>query len=121
MTTPVSTHRSGTARITRALIPFALSAAALLAPLTASADCNPACRHGKVCRYDSTHNPQFYCHKPPSAQSATTAPPRNATAPLPGNRASDSPTPRKAAAQYNPKEIGIDKATARPSVDPARK
>ena len=36
------------------------------------ADCNPPCRGNKVCRYDSTHNPQFYCKKPPVA-SATSA------------------------------------------------
>lgn len=106
MTTPVCTHRSSAARITRALIPLALSAATLMVPLTANADCNPTCRHGKVCRYDSTHNPQFYCHKPPSAQAAArTAPVSDPRQQRPGLRAGT----RQANAQYNPKELGVDK------------
>ena len=115
-----------------------LIASSLLAGITpgvAFADCNPACRGQKVCRYDSTRNPQFYCHKPPVAASqssqwvnsvefpaAKSNTPKAATKwdgaggesaksakPTPVTGTS---TPKRASdpnAQYNPKEIGIDK------------
>ena len=106
MITLVRTLRPASTRIMRALITIALSAAALIAPVTASADCNPPYRHGKVCRYDSTHNPQFYCHKPPSAQAAAkTAPVSDPRRQHPGLRAGT----RQANTQYNPKELGVDK------------
>ena len=95
MITLVRTLRPASTRIMRALITIALSAAALMAPVTASADCNPPCRHGKVCRYDSTHNPQFYCHKPPVTYAAPASPT------TPGATKQASPPATRAAAQNN--------------------
>lgn len=46
-----------------------------LAAMPSFADCNPPCKGNRVCRYDSTHNPQFFCRKPVAAQSATTTAP----------------------------------------------
>jgi hypothetical protein len=70
-----------------------------VAATSSFADCNPPCRNGKVCRYDSTHTPPFFCRKPPTAQAASPA----AEAKL---------TPRQPNAQYNPKEVGIDRSSA---------
>lgn len=53
---------------------------AALAAMPSFADCNPPCRNGKVCRYDSTHNPQFFCRKPATAQAAA-APSQSPAAP----------------------------------------
>ena len=74
------------------------------AAMPSFADCNPPCRNGKVCRYDSTHNPPFFCRKPPTAQAASPAPVSQ-----PGQGAVVKPGPRQASAQYNPKELGVDR------------
>jgi len=78
-------------------------------PPLAFADCNPPCRNGKVCRYDSTHNPPFFCRKPPSAQAAVSSPAPAASPANPVQRQVARQGPRKAVAQYNPKELGIDR------------
>ena len=55
-----------------------LIAASLLvgvAPNVVFADCNPPCKGDRVCRYDSTHNPQFFCRKPVAPQSASSPAP----------------------------------------------
>ena len=106
-----------------------------LAPSASFADCNPACRGQKVCRYDSTRNPQFYCQRPPSAASkssnffdeyeqpkaksnATKAaakrdgPDFDAAKSAKATPASGTSVPKRASepnAQYNPKEIGNDR------------
>ena len=65
-----------------------LIAASLLvgvAPNVVFADCNPPCKGDRVCRYDSTHNPQFFCRKPVAPQSAASAvPAAPGVAPTPG-------------------------------------
>jgi hypothetical protein len=104
-----------------------------LAAMPSFADCNPPCRNGKVCRYDSTHNPPFFCRRPPTAQSAPVtarnagpgalqvANPQTAKSANLGDTATHevghrgvkSQRPRNnAAAQYNPKELGVDRARA---------
>jgi hypothetical protein len=45
-----------------------------VAPAVSFADCNPPCKGNRVCRYDSTHNPPFFCRKPPAAAVAQQAP-----------------------------------------------
>lgn len=111
-----------------------LIVAGLLTALAASAsfaDCNPPCKGNKVCRYDSTHNPQFFCRKPPAAAVAAKQSPQPAEAvasktgkarPYIGGGEdgqsirrkqpgmTSSPTPKNSAsAQFNPKELGVDK------------
>ena len=78
-----------------------------VAPSIVFADCNPPCKGDRVCRYDSTHNPQFFCRKPVAPQSASgAAPAAPAVAPaptagfvskidLPSARSKDSPTHSK--------------------------
>jgi hypothetical protein len=64
-----------------------LIAASLLAGIVPSvvfADCNPPCKGDRVCRYDSTHNPQFFCRKPVAPQAAASpAPAAPGVAPAP--------------------------------------
>ena len=98
-----------------------------LAPSASFADCNPACRGQKVCRYDSTRNPQFYCHKPPAGAASAAPAPAAPNAPkaavkwelsefdaaksAKSTTTSSAPSPKRAPglnAQYNPKEIGVD-------------
>ena len=99
-----------------------------LAPSASFADCNPACRGQKVCRYDSTRNPQFYCHKPPAGAASAAPSPRAPDAPKAAYKwegpdfdvtksaksttTSSASSPKRAPdpnAQYNPKEVGVDK------------
>ena len=49
---------------------IAVSLLAGVTPNVVFADCNPPCKGDRVCRYDSTHNPQFFCRKPVAPQSA---------------------------------------------------
>jgi hypothetical protein len=53
-----------------------------IAPNVVFADCNPPCKGNRVCRYDSTHNPPFFCRKPPAGAAVQQAPtPVNSSAP----------------------------------------
>jgi len=54
----------------------ALASLAALAPSTAFADCSPACTGGKICRYDSTRSPQFYCAAPKATYGKNPTAPR---------------------------------------------
>ena len=56
-------------KLARLLIAASLLAG--IAPNVVFADCNPPCKGDRVCRYDSTHNPQFFCRKPVAPQSAS--------------------------------------------------
>lgn len=60
-------------KLIRSLITVSLLAG--ITPNVVFADCNPPCRGDRVCRYDSTHNPQFFCRKPAAPQSAASAAP----------------------------------------------
>lgn len=57
---------------------IAASLLAGIAPSVVFADCNPPCKGDRVCRYDSTHNPQFFCRKPAAPQSAAPTAPASA-------------------------------------------
>ncbi len=69
-------------KIIRSLIAASLLAG--IAPNVVFADCNPPCKGNRVCRYDSTHNPQFFCRKPVAPQAAASpAPAAPGVAPAP--------------------------------------
>lgn len=100
------------------------------------ADCNPPCRGQKVCRYDSTRTPQFYCQRPVSGAAANQASAAvvtpSATRPVMNKNCQEfesikgensnpqcNTQPKKnASAQYNPKEVGVDKVRRQASKQP---
>lgn len=58
-------------KLVRLLIAASLLAG--VAPNVVFADCDPPCKGSRVCRYDSTHDPQFFCRKPAAPQAAPAA------------------------------------------------
>ncbi len=115
---PISRHCTRTApflwkeiHVKFILFLIVTSLVACLAPNVALADCNPPCKGNRVCRYDSTHNPQFFCRKPAAAPSAANASPA-ASRPNEATKRTGPSKPKNA--QYNPKELSVDYRNSRP-------
>lgn len=75
----------------------------------AYANCSPPCRNGTVCSYDSTRKPPSFCRKPRADQRAASTLLPAAAPTNPVQRGTAQQGPRRPPAQYNPKELQVDK------------